>query len=127
MKTIGLKRLENVNVDKFTNEHKMRIRRILFPLTRFIIRTDTKLNSAKDVVVDERPQLNKDEQYIFASTHYYTEDIEAAIGTLDRNAWVLMGTKDQIENNYKMYGAWLNGMIYVDRKNDKSRYKQGNI
>ncbi len=121
MKNIGINRLENVNVDKFTNTCKMKIRRALFPLTRFIVKANTKLNSSMDIVVDNRPELDKDEQYIFTSTHYYTEDIGAAIGTLDRNAWVLMETKNQIENNNKMYGAWLNGIIYINRKDEKSR------
>ena len=32
-----------------------------------------------------------------------------------------MGTTDQIEHNPLMYGAWLNGFIYVDRWNYESR------
>lgn len=121
MKTIGLKRIEMASVDNFTNRFKMKVRRALFPATRLLIQCNTKLISKKDVVVDSRPELDDKEQYIFAATHHFTEDIEASIGTLDRNAWVLLGTKDQIENNYKMYGAWLNGMIYVDRKDPRSR------
>ena len=121
MKTIGLKKLENVNVYEFTSPLKMKLRRMIYPFTRLIINTNTKLISGKNVIVDRRPNLSKDEQVIFASTHSYTEDIESALGSLDRNAWVLIGTKDQIENNFKMYGAWLNGMIYVDRKDDSSR------
>ena len=121
MKTIGLKNLENVNVKKFSIKSKLKLRRFLFPFTRLIIRCNTKLTSGKKVVVDQKPVLDKKEQYIFASTHHFTEDIEAAVGSLDRNAWILIGTTDQIENNFKMYGAWLNGMIYVDRKDKKSR------
>ena len=121
MKTIGLKRLENVDVNEFTNGFKMKLRRMIFPATRLIINTNTKLISGKNVIIDRRPDIPKNEQVIFASTHGYTEDIESALGSLDRNAWVLIGTKDQIENNFKMYGAWLNGMIYVDRKDDSSR------
>ena len=121
MKTIGLKKLENVNVYEFTSPLKMKLRRMIYPFTRLIINTNTKLISGKNVIVDRRPNLPKNEQVIFASTHSYTEDIESALGSLDRNAWVLIGTKDQIENNFKMYGAWLNGMIYVDRKDDSSR------
>ena len=63
MKNIGLNRLENVNVDKFTNTCKMKIRRALFPLTRFIVKANTKLNSSMDIVVDNRPELDKDPRY----------------------------------------------------------------
>lgn len=99
----------------------MKLRRFLFPFTKLVVRSNTKLSCGRSVIVDSRPKLVKGENYIFASTHYFTEDIESVIGTLDRNAWVLIGTTDQIENNFKMYGAWLNGMIYVDRENNESR------
>lgn len=34
---------------------------------------------------------------------------------------MLIGTTDQIKHNPKMYMAWLKGMIYVDRNEEKSR------
>lgn len=40
---------------------------------------------------------------------------------LDRNAWLLAGTTDQIEYNPQMYAAWVNGLIYVNRMDDESR------
>ncbi len=123
MKTIGLARLENIDVNKFTNSAKMKIRRMIFPLTKLIIKANTKMTTKREVVVDRLPILPNDEQLIFASPHYYAEDVESALGTLPKNAWVQIDSKNQIENNCKMYGAWLNGMIYVDRKDDESRKK----
>ena len=120
MKTIGLKKLENVSVDSFVKHSQIKLRKGIYPFTKVVINLATKLISNRSIVVDRRPELD-DDNYIFASTHYYTEDIEALLGSLDRNAWALMGTTDQIENNPKMYGAWLNGMIYVDRNDNNSR------
>ena len=121
MKTIGLKRLENLDINKMPSKSAIKIRKFLYPFTKLLVRCNTKLISGKQIVVDNKPELEKGEEYIFAATHHFTEDIEAIIGTLDRNSWALLGTKDQIENNFKMYGAWLNGMIYVDRNDDVSR------
>ena len=72
-------------------------------------------------MVESYPNLEKDEAYIFASTHFHTEDIISNLAILDRNAYALMGTTDQIEHNPLMYGAWLNGFIYVNRLDKQSR------
>ena len=59
--------------------------------------------------------------YIFASTHFFDEDIIANLAVIDRNAWVLIGTTDQLEHNPQMYAAWLNGLVYVNRLDADSR------
>ena len=69
----------------------------------------------------EYPKLEKDMPYIFASTHYFNEDIIAALATVDRSAYALIGTTDQVENNTLMYAAWAYGLIYVDRRSQESR------
>lgn len=116
MKKTGLKKLEIVSPEKFTTPNKMKIRKVISPLIRKVIL----LSAHKKVIIEDYPKLD-DNQYIFSSTHYFTEDIQVGIGSLDRNAWALIGTTDQLEHNPRMYGGWLNGIIYVDRNNDKSR------
>ena len=51
-------------------------------------------------------KLEKDTPYIFASSHGFVEDIQALIATLDRNAYILTGAIDQLENhpNFMDYG-----------------------
>ena len=68
-----------------------------------------------------KPKLEKDIPYIFVSTHNFVEDSIATLATLDRNAYLLFGTTNQLENNPTMYGGWANGFIYVDRYDDVSR------
>lgn len=113
----GLERLENTTVSNFTTPFGIKLRRAISPLVRKII----VLSSGKKVIVEQYPKLNKGEPYIFCSTHYFTEDIQAGLGCLDRNAWGLIGTTDQLEHNVAMYGGWCNGIVYVRRYVDESR------
>ena len=117
MRNFGLKNLQVATADNFTTNVGMKIRRLINKPLRGIL----KIAAGKKIVVDKYPDLEKDEQYIFCSTHYFSEDIIAALATIDRNAYALIGTTDQIDHNPQMYGAWLNGMIYVDRLNPESR------
>lgn len=116
VKNTGLKKLLIVSPEKFKTNTKMKIRRVISPLMRKMILFST----GKKIVVEQYPQL-EDDAYIFSSTHYFTEDIQVGIGTVDRNSWVLIGTTDQLEHNIMMYGGWLNGIIYVDRNDNQSR------
>ena len=117
MNNIGLTQVTNKNVDNFTTEHGIKVRRVINKPLRKVLQLATK----RKIVVDSYPKLEKGVPYIFASTHSFDEDIIAGLATIDRNAYVLMGTTDQIEHNPQMYAAWLNGMIYVDRTNSESR------
>ena len=55
------------------------------------------------------------------STHNFVEDSIANLSVIDRNAYLLFGTTDQLKVNKEMYAAWANGFIYVDRQNNVSR------
>ena len=117
MKNIGLSNLMISTPEDFTTISKIKFRRLINKPVRKIIQ----LSTLKKFEVEYEEELSKDEQYIFSASHYYTEDIQATVGSVDRNAWVLIGTTNQVEHNPKMYAAWLNGMIYVDRNNQQSR------
>ena len=117
MVNIGLVKLKDANVETFTTNTGLKIRKCINRPLRYILEKSTK----GKIVVESYPDLEKDEAYIFASTHYHCEDIISNLAVLDRNAYALMGTTDQIEHNPLMYGAWLNGFIYVDRWDSESR------
>lgn len=117
MKNKGLKNVKISNVDNFTTDTGMKLRRVIGkPLRKAL-----KMAAGKKVVIDRYPKLDKDEQYIFASTHYFNEDIIAGMAAIDRSAYALIGTTDQVDNNPLMYAAWLYGLIYVDRNDPESR------
>ncbi len=118
-RNIGLKRLEIANIDNFTSNAGIKLRRMFFPAFKQVLRLAVK----RDIHFEgEYPVLEKDKPYIFVSTHSFDEDIIATIALLDRNAYILMGTTDQIEHNPQMYAAWLNGMIYVNRTDKQNRH-----
>ena len=101
-RNIGLKRLEIANVDNFTSNVGIKLRRMIFPAFKQVLRLAVKRNIHFE---GEYPILEKGKPYIFVSTHSFDEDIIAAIASLDRNAYILMGTTDQIEHNPQMYAA----------------------
>ena len=117
MKNRGLKNVKISNVDNFTTDTGMKLRRVIGKPLRKVL----KMAAGKKVVIDRYPKLEKDEQYIFASTHYFNEDIIAGMAAIDRSAYALIGTTDQVDNNPLMYAAWLYGLIYVDRNDPESR------
>lgn len=95
----------------------IRLRRWLQPLLRRALR----LGIRRRVIVERYPTLEKGKLYIFTSTHFFDEDVIANLISLDRNAWILFGTTNQLEYNRQTYAAWLNGMIYIDRMDAQSR------
>ncbi|MCI8545366.1 MAG: 1-acyl-sn-glycerol-3-phosphate acyltransferase [Bacilli bacterium] len=117
MKNLGLGYVKTSTVENFTTESGIKIRRYMSP----IVRKALKLATKRTVYLESYPNLESNTPYIFASTHSFDEDIIAALSIIDRNAYVLLGTTDQIDHNPQMYAAWLNGMIYVDRLDADSR------
>jgi len=117
LKNYKLVDLLNANVDNFTTDRGLEIRRKYAKLLKFFL----KIATPEKIIVDNYPQLNKNEPYIFASTHGFSSDIIACLATIDRSAYLLMGSTNQIEYNRLMYAAWLNGFIYVNRLDDVSR------
>ncbi len=117
MKNYGIIKFQYANIDNFTSDYGMKLRKKINPGLRKIL----KLAAKEELIVDNYPKLNEDEAYIFVSLHRFVEDTIANLATIDRDAYLLFGTTDQLEVNPEMYFAWLNGFIYVDRYNDENR------
>ena len=117
MKNYGLINLINSNVENFTTINGIKRRRKIAKLLKkaLIMATPEK------IIVEKYPKLQPNTPYIFASTHGFSNDIIACLATIDRSAYLLMGSTNQVEYNKLMYFAWLNGFIYVDRTNSESR------
>lgn len=114
---IGLKQIEKKTEDNFMSITGLKIRKKLNKPLKYVLKKATKAK----IVLESYPDLEKNKPYIFASTHYHSEDIISNLAILDRNSYALIGTTDQLEHNPQMYAAWLNGIVYVDRLNNESR------
>ena len=55
------------------------------------------------------------------ATHFFVDDIITNYAIIDRLAYTLIGTPDQVEHNPLMYAGWVCGMIYVDKINPQNR------
>ena len=117
MKT-GLKYLEYKKLEDY-KERELVPRKIIRVPLKGILNIATK----GKMIIDVNPEevLEKNKPYIFTSTHYHSEDIITNLRALDRQTYALIGTTYQLEHNLKMYGAWANGIVYVNRKDPNSR------
>jgi len=99
-------------------ERRKKHGKILRPILKnFVLEKFRRVN----VIVDSYPDLPKDENFIFVSTHNGDFEIQATVGALDRNAYILLGTTEQILYNPIMYFAYLNGIYYVNKFDEASR------
>lgn len=112
-----LLKYKTADVQNFTSDIGIKLRRIINPCLRKVFRLATK----GKVIIDKYPKLNKSEPYIFVPTHAFCEDTIATLSLIDRSAYVLFGTTDQLEHNPLVNAAWLNGLIYIDRTDREHR------
>lgn len=113
----GLDRFEDADINSFTSDIGMLLRRKANPVWRRILR----LCTSRKVYVEQYPNLEKNKNYIFVGNHSFDEDVISLLSTIDRNAYLLHGTTNQLEHNPIFYAVWLNGMIYVNRMQKQSR------
>lgn len=105
------------NADNFTSDFGIKMRRWLNKPFSFILRCATKHR----VVIEKSQKLDDKKQYIFASAHWFSEDIISGLANAGRSVYVLMGSTHQIIYNPLLLAAYINGMAYVDRCNADSR------
>lgn len=117
MKNPFLGKIMHLGVDNFTSDFGLTVRRFINPIFRRLIRFGTK----RKIIIEQYPKLNKSQPYIFACSHSFDDDVVSSLAAIDRSAYSLCGTSEQILHNPKMYVNWINGMIYVDRLDSQSR------
>ena len=78
------------------------------PLSHYPLSTK---KNANNIVVERYPKLDKDESYIFVGNHVCPEDIETMLNIIDRNAYLILGSVENLNYNPEVYLSWLNGMI----------------
>lgn len=117
IKNIGLINMMKSTSATFVTNPGIKIRQKAFKALQLPLRLATK----KKMVLEHYPVLEKGKPYIYAATHLFTEDLNIALANLDRNAFLLIGSTNQIEYNRGVYCAWLNGLVYVNRLDPESR------
>ncbi len=113
----GLNKFEKMVIDNFTSASGIWIRKKVNRVWRKIL----SLGTHRKVHIEQYPSLNKDEVYLFVANHSFDEDAISILQSIDRNAYMLQGTTHQMEHNPIFYAMWANGMIYVNRLDNRSR------
>lgn len=67
--------------------------------------------NANNIIVERYPKLDDGESYIFVGSHVCPEDIETMLNVIDRNAYLILGSVENLNYNPEVYLSWLNGMI----------------
>ena len=65
--------------------------------------------------------MDKDESYIFVGSHVCPEDIETMLNIIDRNAYLILGSVENLNYNPEVYLSWLNGMIVFNVLDQEER------
>lgn len=116
-KNILLTRVEKSTPETFATSFGFKFRRFIKPALRPILR----LASGRRIHVESYPKLEKGVPYIFVSTHSFVDDIITNYAVVDRLAYTLIGTPDQVEHNPLLYAAWLCGMVFVNKVDPQNR------
>lgn len=95
----------------------IKIRKMLYPLLRAVV----PLTLQRKIVLVEQKKLPKNEPFLFASTHGFREDAEAAYIAIGRAGYFLNGSIDVTLNTKFGITNWIAGMILVDRADKESR------
>ena len=133
-KNFLLQRVKYSNAQTFTTNLGIKIRSKIYKPLQVPLRMATdgniilesiRMEDGRSIINVEKDlsylHLEKGVPYIFASTHSFNEDINAALSILDRNAYLLLGSTDQVENNIQAHAVWTQGMVYVNRMDEHSR------
>jgi len=114
---ILLTRVKLSSPESFATPFGFKLRRIVKPILKPLLR----IASGRRIHVEKFPVLEKNIPYIFASTHGFVDDAITNYICVDRSAYMLVGTPDQVEHNPLMYAAWICGMVFVDKTNSENR------
>lgn len=101
------------NEEYYNNLKAERIPLSSYPLS-------TKKN-ANNIIVERYPKLEEGESYIFVGSHVCPEDIETMLNVIDRNAYLILGSVENLNYNPDVYLSWLNGMIVFNVLDMKER------
>lgn len=101
------------NEEYYNNLKAERIPLSSYPLS-------TKKN-ANNIIVERYPKLEEGESYIFVGSHVCPKDIETMLNVIDRNAYLILGSVENLNYNPEVYLSWLNGMIVFNVLDMKER------
>ncbi len=112
-----LKYLLADNPETTLNEQGIKMRKYLNKVIIPLAKTTTMGN----LIIERKAEMPKDQPIIYAATHVYKDDILNSFITINNNAYLLFANKTAILETANGILLWLNGVVYVDRQNKKSR------
>ncbi len=84
-------------------------------------KTPEEVDRTNTLVEVEKVTGLDDDAYIFAPNHLFDEESNSMSISLDRLAYYLVGSTDQIDHNPVLNFLWLSGIAYVNRQDKDSR------
>lgn len=114
------------DINSFTSDLGVKIRGLINSTLRKIGKkmVENDKTNPKNIVVEKPLSLPDDEPHIFAATHGFPEDVAATVCNLDRHAYILTNSVDQLIHNPDMCLMWLNGKVFVDTRDTTKSTKE---
>ncbi len=110
--------IHSTNEKNFTSRFGMNMRKIFHPVVRFVVNS----SATKENIFVKKAKLKKRVPYIFVPTHSFDDDLKTTVGSIDRNAYLVLGLTEQLKFNPEMYFSYIGtGMIHVFKDSKVSR------
>lgn len=116
-----IRKMVVTDVDNFTSNFGLAIRRTFHAVISFFFRVIMRLYYKRKIIVENKPKLEKNKSYIFASNHSFYLDGSSVLATAKKNCYSLFGATEQLDGDICTFFIWCTGLIYVDRTDKQSR------
>lgn len=109
------------NIDNFTTNFGLFIRRKFHKVISFVFLIVLRLHYKRKIIVENKPQVKKNKNYIYALNHSFYLDGSAVIATANKSLYSLFGATEQLDVDICTAFIWCGGLIYVNREDKQSR------
>ena len=116
-----IKKMADSNIDNFTSDFGLFIRRTFHKLISFVFLIVLRLYYKRKIIVENKPKVKKGKNYIYALNHSFYLDGSSVIATANKSVYSLFGATEQLDVDVCTAFIWCSGLIYVNREDKQSR------
>lgn len=116
-----IRKMADSNIDNFTTNFGLWIRRKFHKLISLVFLLVLRLYYKRKIIVENKPMVKKNKNYIYTLNHSFYLDGSAVIATANKSVYSLFGATEQLDVDICTAFIWCSGLIYVNREDKQSR------
>ena len=116
-----IRKMSDRDVNSFTSNFGLFIRRKCHKVISFLFIVVLRLYYKRKIIVENKPKVQKNKNYIYALNHSFYLDGPSVIATANKNLYSLFGATEQLDGDICAAFIWFSGLIYVNREDKQSR------